>query len=68
MSMRQSNMPPAGQKVEDLLPKELRFIGSSCKDIRAMPDDMADGFGRDLWLIQSGETPESASPFNEQRH
>lgn len=31
--------------------------------MRSMPDDVADAFGYDLWLIQSGEAPESASPF-----
>lgn len=31
--------------------------------MRAMPEEVKDGFGYDLWQIQRGQTPDNASPF-----
>ena len=44
-------------------PKDLRFVASAQKDMRDMPEEVKDGFGYGLWLIQQGETPANASPF-----
>jgi phage-related protein len=44
-------------------PKELRFVASAQKDMRDMSQEIKDGFGYSLWLIQQGETPANASPF-----
>ena len=43
--------------------KKLFFVSGAHKDMRSMPETVQDAFGYDLWLIQNGETPANASPF-----
>jgi phage-related protein len=43
--------------------RELRWIGSAQHDLRALPDDVRHDFGHELWMVQQGETPPNASPF-----
>jgi phage-related protein len=45
--------------------KLLGFIGSSRKDLRALPERVRRVFGRLLLDVQFGETPESARAFGE---
>jgi phage-related protein len=42
------------------LPKPLIWMGSSKKDLRALPADVVDTFGYALYLAQSGSQHESA--------
>lgn len=41
------------------------WIGSSKKDIRALPDDVRDVFGQALLDVQYGDHPRGARPFGE---
>jgi phage-related protein len=43
--------------------KQLRFQGSALEDLRTLPDVVKRDFGHALWLLQNGETPADASPF-----
>ena len=43
--------------------KPLHFIGSAHDDLLEMPAEVRREFGYALYLIQRGETPENASPF-----
>jgi|SRR6185437_6581219 len=43
--------------------KEIRWLGSSFDDLKAMPDDVKAEFGHGLYLAQSGEHPPSAKPL-----
>src|SRR6266511_2282137 len=43
--------------------KELRWIGSALDDLRDLPDEIRHDFGHALWMVQKGETPPNASPF-----
>jgi phage-related protein len=43
--------------------KQLRFQGSALEDLRTLPDVVRRDFGHALWLLQNGETPADASPF-----
>jgi phage-related protein len=45
--------------------KRLHFIGSSLKDLRALPEDVKDVFGAGLLDAQYGDHPEGARPFGE---
>jgi phage-related protein len=45
--------------------RPIHFLGSSKKDIRAMPEDVRDAFGSALLDAQYGDTPEGARPFGE---
>jgi phage-related protein len=45
--------------------KPLHFVGSSIKDLRALPEDVKDVFGAGLLDAQYGEHPEGARPFGE---
>lgn len=44
--------------------KPLRFVGSSLKDLRAMPPSVQDAAGRLLLDVQHGETPASTEAIN----
>jgi phage-related protein len=44
--------------------KPLRWVGSSKRDLAEMPGEVRRDFGHALWMIQAGETPPSASPFD----
>jgi phage-related protein len=41
--------------------KPIHFMGSSNKDIRAMPEDVRDVFGSALLDAQYGDTPDGAA-------
>ena len=45
--------------------KDLRFVGGSLKDLRAMPDEVKDQFGAALLDAQYGEWPDGARRFGE---
>jgi len=45
--------------------KPLHFVGSSLKALRAMPEDVQDGFGSALLDAQYGDHPDGARPFSE---
>jgi len=44
--------------------RPLVWMGSSRKDIRAMPDPVQDNFGRALYVAQLGQRPREAKPFH----
>ena len=44
-------------------PKRLEWIGSSKKDLKALPDDVVDVFGYALYLAQIGQKHEQAKPL-----
>ncbi|MEE4377580.1 MAG: type II toxin-antitoxin system RelE/ParE family toxin [Candidatus Competibacteraceae bacterium] len=44
-------------------PKPLVWIGSSRKDLKAMPDDVQDVFGYALYLAQIGDKDDHAKPL-----
>ena len=46
--------------------KPLHFVGSSKKDLQAMPEDVQDVFGAALLDAQYGDRPEGARLFGEQ--
>jgi phage-related protein len=43
--------------------KPLYWMGSSLKDLRASPEDVKDGIGYALELVQKGEKPANAKPL-----
>ena len=43
--------------------RPLEFVGSSRKDLKAMPDAVRRTFGTALFLAQGGEKAEQAKPF-----
>jgi phage-related protein len=45
--------------------KPLHFVGSSIKDLRALPEEVKDVFGSALLDAQYGDHPEGARPFGE---
>ena len=45
--------------------KPLHFVGSSLKNLRAVPDEVKDVFGSALLDAQYGDHPEGARPFGE---
>jgi phage-related protein len=45
--------------------KPIHFIGSSKKDLRALPEEVQDAFGSALLDAQYGDHPEGARPFGE---
>ena len=45
--------------------KPLHFVGSSQKDLRALPEDVQDVFGSALLDAQYGDHPDGARPFGE---
>jgi phage-related protein len=45
--------------------KPLHFMGSSRKDLRAMPDPVQETFGFALRAVQKGKQPREARPFGE---
>lgn len=45
--------------------RPLFFIGSSKKDLRALPDDVKDVFGQALLDVQYGDHPPGVRPFGE---
>ncbi len=46
-------------------PRKLRWVGSSKKDLAAMPADVQDVFGRAILDLEFGDTPDGARPFGE---
>lgn len=44
-------------------PKILYFASSARDELLAMPQEVRREFGHALWMIQNGETPGNASPF-----
>jgi phage-related protein len=46
------------------IPKPLEWIGSSKKDLRALPDEVVDVFGYALYLAQIGRKHEQAKPLH----
>jgi phage-related protein len=45
--------------------RQLHFVGSSRRDLKALPDHVQDLFGRALLDVQFGDTPTSARAFGE---
>lgn len=45
--------------------KDCKFVGSSLKDLRALPEEVKDVFGSALLDAQYGDHPEGARPFGE---
>ena len=45
------------------IPKPLWWVGSSQKDLQAMPDEVQDTFGYALHLAQTGGKHEQAKPL-----
>ena len=43
--------------------KELYWIGSSLKDLRAFPAEVKEEFGYALFQVQQGKTPRAAKPL-----
>lgn len=43
--------------------KELYWIGSSIKDLRAFPTEVKEEFGYALFQVQQGKTPRGAKPL-----
>jgi phage-related protein len=46
-------------------PKPIHWVGSSRKDLKAMPEDVKDVFGSALLDAQYGDVPAGARPFGE---
>ena len=44
-------------------PKQLEWIGSSKKDLKALPEEVIDVFGYALYLAQTGQKHEQAKPL-----
>ena len=44
-------------------PKQLEWIGSSKKDLKALPEEVIDVFGYALYLAQTGQKHERAKPL-----
>jgi phage-related protein len=44
-------------------PKPLEWIGSSKKDLKALPEEVVDVFGYALYLAQTGQKHEQAKPL-----
>jgi phage-related protein len=44
-------------------PRRLEWIGSSKKDLKALPDEVVDVFGYALYLAQVGQKHEQAKPL-----
>jgi phage-related protein len=44
-------------------PKPLEWIGSSKKDLKALPEEVVDLFGYALYLAQTGQKHEQAKPL-----
>ena len=49
--------------MNELKPKELVFVGSSRKELRAVPLSVRRAFGLALFAVQVGETPPAAKPL-----
>lgn len=49
--------------MDDEIVKPLEFVGSSRKDLKAMPDEVRRTFGTALYLAQSGEKADKAKPL-----
>ena len=47
--------------------KDMVFAAGAHDEIQEMPREVRGDFGHALWLIQSGETPANASPFEGSR-
>ena len=45
-------------------PKDAKWIGSSQKDLRVMPEEIRDAFGYAIWIAQCGATHEGAKPLH----
>jgi phage-related protein len=45
--------------------KPLKWVGSSRKNLAALPEDVQDVFGSALLDVQYGDTPDGARPFGE---
>ncbi len=43
--------------------KELIWVGSSKKDLKKLPSEIMHDIGYGLYLVQTGERPESATPL-----
>ena len=43
--------------------RPLRQVNSALKDLRALPDEVRSRFGRALYSVQRGHTPEMAKPL-----
>lgn len=43
--------------------KPLHWVGSAKKDLLAFPEDVVDGFGYALGVVQQGGTPPAAKPW-----
>ena len=43
--------------------KDLRWTGSTLKDLKNFPDEVIDTFGFELYQVQSGRMPVSAKPM-----
>jgi len=57
----------ATTEAESPKPKTLIFVADARKELKAMPAEVMDAFGNDLWNIQCGDTPINASPFEGNR-
>ena len=51
--------PPADARI----PKPLRFLDAARDDLMDMPEAVRRDFGYELYLVQRGEMPDNASPF-----
>ena len=49
--------------MDDFIPKPAEFIESALKDLREMPDRLRQNFGRAIFQVQCGETPDNAKPL-----
>lgn len=47
--------------------KELYFVASAYDDLLDLPPQVRREFGHTFWLVQQGETPANASPFEGSR-
>lgn len=46
-----------------ITPRPLVWVSSAKRDLKKMPEDVQDQFGHELFLVQMGETPDSAKPL-----
>jgi phage-related protein len=45
------------------VPREVLFIGSSRKDLKAFPEETKDYFGQELWYLQNDMEPTDWKPM-----
>ncbi len=47
----------------EVAPKQIIFSGSALESMKELPETVRREFGHALWMVQKGETPGNAKPF-----